>query len=44
MRWCDPEADALTTAPRSEVWIQPNDDRTHWDEVLNVLQEDVDYC
>ena len=44
MRWCDPEADALTTAPRSEVWVQPSVDRPHWDEVLNASQEDVDLC
>ena len=28
MRWCDPEPDAPTTAPRSEVWIQPSVERT----------------
>ena len=40
----DPEADEPTTAPRSEVWIQPSIDRPHWIEVLDALQEDVDFC
>ena len=40
----DPASDAPTTAPGSEVWIQPSIDRPHWNEVLDALQEDVDFC
>ena len=40
----DPEADEPTTAPRSEVWIQPSIYRPHWIEYLDALQEDVDFC
>ena len=40
----DPEVDAPTPAPCSQVWIQPSIDRPHWDEVLDALQEDIDFC
>ena len=40
----DPELDAPTFAPRSEIWTQPSMDRTHWNEVFDALQEDVDFC
>ena len=33
----DPEADAPTSAPGSEVLIQPRIDRPHWNEVLDAL-------
>ena len=28
----------------SEVWMQPSIDRPHWNEALDALQEDVDFC
>ena len=31
-------------AQGSEVWIQPGVDRPHWNEVLDAVQEDVDFC
>ena len=37
----DPELDAPTIVPGSEIWTQPRLDRSHWDEVLNALQEDA---
>ena len=40
----DPEADAPTPAPGSEIWIQPSMDRPHWNEVLDASQEDVELC
>ena len=40
----DPEVDAPTIVPGSEVWTQPSLDRPHWNEVLDALQEDVDCC
>ena len=40
----DPEANAPTPALGSEVHIQPSIDRPHWNEVLDALQEDVDFC
>ena len=40
----DPEVDASTIAPGSEIWTQPSMDRPHWNEVLDALQEDVDFC
>ena len=40
----DPEVDALTIVPGSESWTQPSMDRPHWNEILNALQEDVDFC
>ena len=40
----DPEVDAPTIVPGSEIWTQPSMDRPHWNEVLDALQEDVDFC
>ena len=40
----DLEADAPTIVPGSEIWTQPSMDRAHWKEILDVLQEDVDFC
>ena len=40
----DPEFDPPTIIPGSEIWTQPSLDRSHWDEVLDALQEDVDFC
>ena len=40
----DPEVDAPTIVPGSEIWTQPSVDRPHWNEVLTALQEDVDFC
>ena len=40
----DPEVDAPTIVPGSEVWTQPSMDRPHWNEILDALQEDVDFC
>ena len=40
----DPEVDAPTIVPGSEFWTQPSMDRPHWNEILNALQEDVDFC
>ena len=39
-----PELDAPTTVSGSEIWTQPSMDRPHWNEVLDALQEDVDFC
>ena len=41
---CDPEVDAPTIVPGSEIWTQPSMDRPHWNEVLDALQEDADFC
>ena len=40
----DPEADAPTPAPGSEIWIQPSIDQPHRNEVLDAFQEDVEIC
>ena len=40
----DPEVDAPTIVPCSEIWTQPSMDRPHWKEILDALQEDVDFC
>ena len=40
----DPEVDAPTIVPGSEIWTQPSIDRPHWNEILDALQEDVDFC
>ena len=40
----DPEVDAPTIVPGSELWTQPSMDRPHWNEILDALQEDVDFC
>ena len=40
----DPEVDASTIVPYSELWTQPSMDRPHWNEILDALQEDVDFC
>ena len=34
----DPEADAPTIVPGSEIWTQPSMDRPRWNEVLDALQ------
>ena len=39
----DPEVDAPTIVSGSEIWTLPNLDRPHWNEVLDALQEDVDF-
>ena len=40
----DSEVDAPTIVPGSEFWTQPSTDRPHWNEILDVLQEDADFC
>ena len=40
----DLEVDAPTIVSGSEIWTQPNMDQPHWNEVLDALQEDVDFC
>ena len=40
----DPEVDASTIVPGSEIWTQPSMDRPRWNEILDALQEDVDFC
>ena len=40
----DTEVDASTIVPGSEIWTQPSMDRPHWDDILDALQEDVDFC
>ena len=40
----DPEVDAPTIVPGSEIRTQPSMDRPHWNEILDALQEDVDFC
>ena len=40
----NPEVDASTIVPGSEIWTQPCMDRPHWNEILDALQEDVDFC
>ena len=40
----DPEVDAPTIVPGSEIWTQPSMDRPHWNEILDALQENVDFC
>ena len=40
----DPEVDAPTIVPGSEIWTQPSMDRPHWKEILDASQEDVDFC
>ena len=40
----DLEADEPTIAAGSEIWTRPSMDRTHWNEVLDALQEDADFC
>ena len=40
----DLEVDAPTIVPGSELWTQSSMDRPHWNEVLDALQEDVDFC
>ena len=40
----DPEVDAPTIVPGSELWTQSSVDRPHWNEILDALQEDVDFC
>ena len=40
----DPEVDAPTIVPYSEIWTQPSMDRPHWNEILQELQEDADFC
>ena len=40
----DPEVEALTIVPSSESWTQPSMGRPHWNEILDALQEDADFC
>ena len=40
----DPEFDAPTVVSGSEIWTQPRMDKPHWNEVLDALQKDVDFC
>ena len=40
----DPEVDAPTIVPGSEIWTQSSLDRSHWNDVLDALQEDIDFC
>ena len=40
----DREVDASTIVPGSEIWTKPSMDRPHWNENLDALQEDVDFC
>ena len=40
----DPEVDAPTIVPGSELWTQSSMDRPHWNEILDALLEDVDFC
>ena len=40
----DPEVGVSTTVPGSEIWTQPSVDRPHWNEILDALQEYVDFC
>ena len=40
----DLEVDAPTIVPGPEIWTQPSMDRPHWNEILDALQEDVDFC
>ena len=40
----DPEVDASTVVSGSEIWTHPSMDQPHWNEVLDALQEDVDFC
>ena len=40
----DPEVGASTIVPGSEIWTQPKVDRPHWNEILDALQEDADFC
>ena len=40
----DPELDAPTAVSGSEIWTQPSMDQPHWNEGLDALQVDVDFC
>ena len=40
----DPEVDAPTIVPGSEFWTQPSVDQPHWNEILDALREDADFC
>ena len=40
----DPEVVAPIIVPGSEIWTQPGMHRPHWKEILDTLQEDVDFC
>ena len=40
----DLEVDASTIVPGSEIWTQPSMDRPHCNDILDALQEDVDFC
>ena len=40
----DLEVDTPTIVPGSDVWTQSSMDRPHWNEILDALQEDVDFC
>ena len=36
--------DASTILPGFQFWTQPSMDRPRWNEILDALQEDVDFC
>ena len=38
------EVDSSTIVPGSEIRTQPSMDQPHWNEILDALQEDVDFC
>ena len=40
----DPEVDAPTIVPGSELWTHSSMDRPQWNEILDGLQEDADFC
>ena len=40
----DLEVDLPTIVPGSEIWTHASMDQPHWNEVLDALQEDVDFC
>ena len=42
--FADPEVDAPTIVPGSEFWTQHSMDRPHWNEILDAMQEDADFC
>ena len=40
----DPEVDARTIAPGSESWTQQSFNGPHWNEAVNAMLEDADFC
>ena len=43
-QFTNPEVDAPTIVPGSEICTQPSMDRLHWNEILDAPQEDADFC